>query len=105
VRALGPSENGLDAAHELAWREGLGDVVVGAELQAEHTVHLVPARREHDDRCVGVGAQVTGDIEAGLPRQHDVEHDDIGGYLLEHHLGACGVARGVHLVARLLQCV
>ena len=47
----------VDAQHQLARAEGLGDVVVGADLQADDPVLLAAERGEHDDGHVGGGAQ------------------------------------------------
>ena len=49
-RAIGPAQDGLDPRDELARRERLGEVVVGAELEAEQLVELVVAGGEHHDR-------------------------------------------------------
>ena len=68
----------MHAAHELARGEGLGDVVVGAELEAEDAVDLVAARGEHDDRDVRGGAQVLAMSSPDLPGQHHVEDDEVG---------------------------
>ncbi len=102
---VGPAQNRLDAAHELARREGLGHVVVGAELESQDAVDLVAPRRQHDDRDAGLSAQISGDVEAGLPGQHDVENDKIGLDLGEDELAARRIARGVDLVAGLRQGV
>ena len=99
------AQNRLDAADELARRERLGHVVVGAELEAQDAVDLVAARRQHDDRDAGVRAQVAGDVEAGLAGQHDVEDDQVGLDLREDELAAGRVARGVDLVASLRERV
>ena len=52
-RPAGRPGDGPDAGQHLAHAERLGDVVVGAELEAEHAVELVAARGDHDDRHVG----------------------------------------------------
>ena len=52
--------HGADARDELAEPERLHHVVVGTELEQQHPVELVAARREHDDRHVGAGAQRAG---------------------------------------------
>ena len=64
------------AGDELAGRERLRDVVVGAELEAEHAVDLAVARREHEDREIGVGsaAHSAAHLHAvDRARQPDVE--------------------------------
>ena len=40
----------LDARHQLAHRERLAEVVVGANLEAEHAIELLLARGDEDDR-------------------------------------------------------
>ena len=45
-----PAQHRLHPQHQLARRERLGHVVVGAELQAEHPVGLLAERGQHDDR-------------------------------------------------------
>ena len=72
-----------DAAPELADRERLRDVVVGAELQPEHLVELVVAGGEHHDRHGAACAQALADLEPVQPREHHVEDDEIDGLRVE----------------------
>ena len=59
--------------------KGLRDVVVGAELQAEHLVGLLAAGGEDQHRHVGVDlAQAAQHLEAVHAGQHDVEQDQVG---------------------------
>ena len=44
------AEQHLDARHQLAHRERLAQVVVGADLEAEHAIELLLARGHEDDR-------------------------------------------------------
>ena len=77
--AVGAPQEGLDAAHQLAQAERLGQVVVGAELQADDLVDLVVARGEQEDRRLGaVGAQAAQHLEAVDARQADIEDDQVG---------------------------
>ena len=72
--AIRPSQQRLDPAHELAQPEGLRQVVVGSQLQADHLVDLVAARRQHQDRSLGAGrAQAPEHLEAIDAGQPDVE--------------------------------
>ena len=69
----------LDPAHQLAQAERLGQVVVGAELEADDLVDLVVARRQDQDRHLGAGrAQAAEDLEAVDAGQADVEDDEVG---------------------------
>ena len=73
---LGPAEDRLDPGGELARRERLRDVVVGAELEAGDPVGLLVARGQHHDRHLRLGAHLPADLEAVDPGQADVEHDE-----------------------------
>ena len=66
--SIGPAARGgaaspHDRAHardQLAGRERLDHVVVGAELEADDPIDLLAARGEHDDRDVGLGPDHRG---------------------------------------------
>ena len=71
---------------QLARRERLGDVVVGAELQPEDAIELAVAGGEQQHRdtrgvCpAGAHPEAAADVEAvDGARQSDVEHDEVGG--------------------------
>ena len=87
------AQNCADAASELADREGLRDVVVGAELEPEHLVDLVVARRQHDDRDGGAGSEPAAHLEAVEAGQHHVEHHQVDGLLREPAQRLLAVAR------------
>jgi hypothetical protein len=68
----------LDACHEFQHREGLGQVVVGAQLQAKDAVHLARPCADDDDRRVARhGAGAAADLEAVHAGQHQVEHQRV----------------------------
>jgi hypothetical protein len=86
-------QHGADARHELGRRERLGDIIVGAGIEAAHAIALLAARRQHDDRQVGgdgLAAQLAADLDARHQGQHPVEQDEVGDVLLH---------RGQHLLA------
>src|SRR5206468_2752561 len=58
------TRDGADAGDQLAQAEGLHDVVVGAELEADDAVALLAARGDDDDRHVRPRAQLAADVEA-----------------------------------------
>src|SRR5262249_10580117 len=70
---LAAAQLGAHAAEQLAYREGLGHVVVGADLEPDHLVDLGVLGGEDDDRHGAAGAHVAADVEAARPRHHDVE--------------------------------
>ncbi len=65
------AEDRVDAGDELTGREGLGHVVVGAKLEAEHPIDLVVAGAQHEDRDVPPGG--AGRLGPGPERPADVE--------------------------------
>jgi hypothetical protein len=79
TRPAGAAQHGADAAAQLGQAERLGDVVVGAGLEALHRVGLAVERGEHDDRDhVALGAQLARDVVARRPRpQRDVEQHHV----------------------------
>jgi hypothetical protein len=80
--ALETAQNGFDARQELAGGEGLGDVIVGAELKAEDAVVFAGASGDEDDGDGaerGVIAQATANVEAVAAGNHDVEQKQRGG--------------------------
>src|SRR5438477_9482273 len=84
-----------DPGDELARREGLGHVVVGADLEAEDLVTLLDAAGDHDDgngAGLGVLLEATADLPAVQLGHHDVEQDEVGARLvrLPDGLGASG---------------
>ena len=74
----GAAQDRADARDELAGAERLDDVVVGAELEAQHPVGLVAAGGEHDHRHALVGAQLAQQVEARAVGEHDVEEHEVG---------------------------
>ena len=56
---------------------GLAQVIVGAHFQSDDAIGLLAARREHDHRKIGAGAQVAAQREAIVAGQHQVEHHQV----------------------------
>ena len=80
VVPLRAAEQRPHARDQLVRAERLGEVVVGAHLEADDALGFLGAGGQHDDRDrrgVLVGAQQPADLEAVDVRQHQVEHDEI----------------------------
>ena len=77
VVGLTAAQDGLHPGDELARAERLGDVVVGAELEAEDAVDLAVAGGEEQHRHVARGAQSAAHLEAVDVGQADVEQHDL----------------------------
>ncbi len=66
----------MDARSELTGIEGFGEVMIGADFQADDALHIVAVSREHDDGNGGDGADFAEDFEAAHAGKHDVENDE-----------------------------
>ena len=66
-----------DASDEFAKAERLGDVIICAQLQAEHTVELLRPGREHDDRHCGAGTELPADIAPVHVGQTEIEQHHV----------------------------
>src|SRR5258706_5212850 len=80
VRGHGPraAQQRFDARQQLHHLERLGQIVVGAEFQADDAVYDLAARGEHQDRRLNAAlAEIAADVEAVLPRKGDVEDDQV----------------------------
>ena len=79
------------AGHKLTRREGLGDIVVRAQLQADEAVGLFDAGGEHNDRHVRPAPQRAADVQAIHSRQVQVEHNQIRPLVTRHSQRCCPV--------------
>ena len=87
------AQDGADAGGQLIRVEWLGDVVVGAEVEALGLVGRGALGRQQDDRHRAAFAQLAHDLDAVEVRHHDVEQDDVRPDLLgllERLLAAVG---------------
>src|SRR5690606_6953987 len=83
VAVAAAAQHGTDPGDQLAGGEGLGDVVVGPYLQADHLVDLAVLGGHHDHGDVGAAAQLAAHLGARQPGQHQVEEDEVGAVALE----------------------
>jgi hypothetical protein len=81
-KALGISvhatSNNAQSGREHFEREWLGEIVIGAYIQASHNIWHRIAGSQHEDGYSNPGnAETPGDIYAIHPGQHDVQQDRI----------------------------
>src|SRR5260221_2372212 len=88
ILLLKAPKDALQTGAQLARIEGLGDVVVGADLEAGDAVDHVGGAGDHDDADLVVLAQEARQGQAVLAGKADVEQDDRRAGAL--HLGAHG---------------
>ncbi len=80
----------MDARHQFAHLEGLGDVVVRADLQPDHAVGQFGARGQHDDWQVTALADFPAQRQAVFAGQREIEHHQV--VVAHGHGGAHGGA-------------
>jgi hypothetical protein len=90
---LQPLQDHLDAGHQFARAEGLGHIVVAADLQAQDAVHLRIVRGQEQDRHVGRLADLPAHAEAVQFGEAHVEDNEIGVAFAEGADGRLAVAR------------
>jgi hypothetical protein len=101
---LDAAEQRTDARHQLQHRERLGQVVVGAQLQAQHAVRLGRARGEHDHRHAGVAfTQVATDFPAVGSRQHQVQQHQVPALAVDGRHGVAAIGLAVQAKAGFLE--
>ena len=84
---MGAPQQRAHTADHLTWRERLGDIVIGANVEAERAVTLLATRAEDDDGkmfCLGAGTQRAADIDPGHLRHHPVDDGEIRTVFLDH---------------------
>ena len=92
--ARGATDDGPNAGRELIRVERLGDVVVGAEVEALGLVGGRALGRQQDDRHRPLLAELAHDLDAVEVRHHDVEQDDVRPNLLGLGEGILAAGRG-----------
>jgi hypothetical protein len=98
----GTAQHRPDTGEQFARAEGFGQVVVGADFEAEDAVGLTADRGQHDNRHPAASAQLPAQRETVLAGQHDVENDkiDLGAGQALHHRAAVGGDRDAKAVLR-----
>ena len=78
------TQHGAHASEQLARAEGLGDVVVGAELETHDAIGFFFLSGHHDDRNRRFPAHLLREIHAVLARETQIEHDRVDRLFREH---------------------
>ena len=76
-----PAQNRPDAGHHLHHAEGLGQIIVRAQVQPHHLVVLRSPGGRDDDRDAGGGGIAPEGFEnfnAVHSGQHDIQHNELG---------------------------
>ena len=96
----------MDAGQQLARAERLRQVVVGAELEADHPIHRLAAMAgEHDDRKIGIRSKRANDLETVLIAELQVENHQVDRVRSQHPLHLAAVGSHAHPHALIGQVV
>ena len=103
VITLSP-QHGLDARHELARVERLGQVIVGAHLETDDAVDVLALRGQHDDgHRFARRAQAAAYREPVLAGQHEVEDHEARRIALQLAVEVARIGQRGHLEPLLAQ--
>src|SRR5438093_3892414 len=98
-RGNGATQQGAHARGELLLREGLLEVVVGAEVKEPRALVAAFLAGEHEDRRRRRGANAPADLVAGELGEAAIEDDEVRRLFGVPPQGRLAVVRGDHLVA------
>ena len=102
--SAGTAQDRLHAQHQFARAEGLGEIVVGADLEPADAVVLLAEGGQHHDRQIGSApAEPPAHLEAVDAGEHEVEHHDVGRARRGGGQGVDAVRRAQHRHAGALE--
>ena len=91
-----PAQDRADAGEQLPRVERLGQVIVGAQFQPEDPIDILRLRRQDQDRDLRRIPQAPAQAEPVLPREHQVQHDQIDARFRQRMVHVGSVARERH---------
>ena len=78
------AELALDARHEFQGVEGLGEIVVRTDIQAQNLIIVFGFGRENDNRDGALLSNLSGGPDAVQSRHHDIDNQEIDRRLLHN---------------------
>src|SRR5947209_10678974 len=97
------ADDRLHPRHQHLEREGLGDIIVGAELEPGDPIAHGGLGADADESGVGFGPKLLEELGSIVVWKHEVEEDDIGIPLPDELQAAVGGVDRTHRVAFLAQ--
>src|SRR6266576_2693691 len=77
---VGAAQQGFDSRQQFHRIEGLGEIVIGANLESQNFVEDLPTGGQHQDGHDDAShADVPAHIEAALPGKHDIQYYEVVG--------------------------
>ncbi|MET3985744.1 hypothetical protein ABIC27_003622 [Streptomyces sp. PvR034] len=98
VRGGDPAQHGAHAGLQQLATGGFDEVVVGARLQADDHVHLLPPRGEDDDRHLRERPDPAAHLQPADAGQHEVEQHQVGIEVLQREQSVLAGGGGLGLV-------
>lgn len=90
----GAAEDGFDAGDEFTGVKRFGEVVIGAEFEADDFVDIIGAGGEHEDGELAGSADLATDFPAIEAGEHEIENDEIWRRLVDEGKGVVAVGDG-----------
>lgn len=93
------SGDGAEAGEQFAGGGGFGEVIVGADFEADDTIGFIATGGEHEDGDVGMAADLLEGFEAVEAGEHDIEDHGVPGFAGGGGDAGGSVVDGFHLIA------
>ena len=98
-----PPQDRFDVCQHHVNIEGLGDIVIRAQLETDNLIQFPAAGREKDDREIVLRLQFPQGLQSIHARQTDVEHHQIGRRMKYQSERVLGIRSCLDLITSLLQ--
>jgi len=98
------ADDGAEPGEELAGGECLGEIIIGADLEADDAVGFIATGSEHEDGDIAGFANLLEDLEAIDAWEHEVEDDGLPGLGSAVDALGTGVDGGDIVAERLKVC-
>src|SRR5439155_14009122 len=101
-----PAYYGFDSRKQLAWGEGLGDVIVRSGFEPRYLVRFLCTASQHDDRNVFgalIRTKLPGKTQSSRVGKNPIEKHQIRQHLADGRYGLGYAGRAHHLVSGTLQ--
>jgi hypothetical protein len=69
------AQDGADSGGKFSWIEWLRKIIVRTNLQAQNSIQIVAARRQHQDGNACLRPNSTQNLKSVHPRQHHIENN------------------------------
>src|SRR5262249_50735891 len=98
-----PAQDRTQASQQFAWFKRFREVIIRAHFKPDDPIYWITAGRKHQDRSVGLGADLPADFQAVSVRQHQIKNDDMNLLPFMKHKPSRSVLRVDNVETRLAE--